>query len=122
MKALVVDDSAVMRKVVIGALARAGITEVEQAADGVAAVNAVAASDFQLILMDWNMPQMSGLDAVKKIRSLGGSMPIVMVTTEAEKSRIMEALKAGANNYILKPFEPHVFVGKIQKIIQEAVA
>jgi len=122
MKALVVDDSAVMRKVVIGALSRAGITEVAQAANGEEAVSALSAEDFQLVLMDWNMPQRSGLEAVKDIRGMGKKMPIVMVTTEAEKSRIIEALKAGANNYILKPFEPHVFVSKIQKIMTEMSA
>lgn len=120
MKALVVDDSAVMRKVLIGALSRANITEVDQAADGQEAVNAVNASDYGLILMDWNMPNMLGIDAVKAIRAAGKTMPVIMVTTEAEKSRVIEALKAGANNYIIKPFEPATIVNKIQEVLEKA--
>ena len=120
MKALVVDDSAVMRKVLIGALGRANINEVDQASDGKEAVDAVQATDYQLVLMDWNMPNMLGIDAVRAIRACGKTMPIIMVTTEAEKGRVLEALKAGANNYIIKPFEPTTIVSKIQEVLAMA--
>jgi len=120
MKALVVDDSAVMRKVLIGALSRANINDVDQAADGQEAVTAVQGNDYGLILMDWNMPNMLGIAAVKEIRAAGKTMPIIMVTTEAEKTRVIEALKAGANNYIIKPFEPATIVSKIQEVIDKA--
>ena len=122
MKALIVDDSAVMRKVLIGALGRAGITDVSQAGDGKEAVDAVQTEDFGLILMDWNMPNMLGIDAVKAIRALGKKVPIIMVTTEAEKTRVIDALKAGANNYIIKPFEPATIVTKIQDTLAKAQA
>ena len=117
MKALVVDDSAVMRKVLIGALSRANITDVDQAADGVEAVAAVRKTEYNLVLMDWNMPNMLGIDAVKEIRAGGSSVPIIMVTTEAERSRVIDALKAGANNYIIKPFEPTTIVAKIEEVL-----
>jgi two-component system chemotaxis response regulator CheY len=120
MKALVVDDSEVMRKVVIGALSRAGVTDVDQAADGKEAVEKSQGGDYGLILMDWYMPNMLGLDAVKEIRALGNEVPIIMVTTEAEKSRVVEALKAGANNYIIKPFEPAAIVQKIKDVLAES--
>ncbi len=120
MKALVVDDSAVMRKVVIGALSRANITDVDQAADGKEAVDAVGKAEYDLVLMDWNMPNMLGIDAVKGIRALGKTMPIIMVTTEAEKGRIVEALKAGATNYIIKPFEPATIIQKITEVLEKA--
>lgn len=120
MKALVVDDSAVMRKVLIGALGRAGITDVDQAADGQEAVAATDANDYNLVLMDWNMPNMLGIDAVRTIRSNGKTMPIIMVTTEAEKSRVIDALKAGAQNYVIKPFEPATIVSKIQEVLAKA--
>ncbi len=119
MRALVVDDSAVMRKVLIGALGRANITEVDQAGDGVEAVQAVQQNDYDIILMDWNMPNMLGIDALKQIRAMGKTMPIIMVTTEAEKSRVLEALKAGATNYVIKPFEPNTIVGKIQEVLNK---
>jgi len=120
MKALVVDDSAVMRKVLIGALSRANITDIDQAADGVEAVSAVEKTDYDLVLMDWNMPNMLGIDAVRGIRALGKKMPIIMVTTEAEKSRVIDALKAGASNYVIKPFEPPTIVSKIQEVLAKA--
>tara|TARA_R110001592_G_scaffold14602_3_gene65067 strand:+ start:110 stop:487 length:378 start_codon:yes stop_codon:yes gene_type:complete len=120
MKALVVDDSAVMRKVLIGALGRANITDVDQAADGQEAVTATEAQEYDLVLMDWNMPNMLGIDAVKNIRQNGKTMPIIMVTTEAEKSRVIDALKAGAQNYVIKPFEPATIVNKIQDVLAKA--
>ncbi|MCX8065352.1 MAG: response regulator [Candidatus Hydrogenedentes bacterium] len=120
MKALVVDDSAVMRKVLIGALSRVNITDVDQAGDGVEAVQKVQENDYDIILLDWNMPNMLGIDALKAIRSMGKNMPIIMVTTEAEKSRVLEALKAGATNYVIKPFEPNTIVNKIQEVLNKA--
>ena len=120
MKALVVDDSGVMRKVLIGALARAEVTDVDQAADGEECVEAVQNNEYDLILMDWNMPNMLGIDAVKAIRADGHKMPIIMVTTEAEKSRVVDAIKAGANNYINKPFQPATIVKKIRQVLEMA--
>jgi two-component system chemotaxis response regulator CheY len=117
MKALVVDDSTVMRKVLIGALARADIAEVDQACDGVEAVAAVQKTPYDLVLMDWNMPNMLGIDAVRRIRELGHAMPIIMVTTEAEKVRVVDAIKAGASNYVIKPFEPRTIVNKILNVL-----
>jgi two-component system chemotaxis response regulator CheY len=117
MKALVVDDSEVMRKVLTGALARADITDVDGAPDGKEAVAMAANNEYDVILMDWYMPNMLGIDAVRAIRGAGNKVPIIMVTTEAEKSRVIEALKAGANNYIIKPFEPAAIVAKIKEVL-----
>ena len=120
MKVLVVDDSAVMRKVLIGALGQAGIKDVAQAADGVEAVAAVGKDTFDMVLMDWNMPNMLGIDALKEIRGGGNKTPVIMVTTEAEKSRVIEALKAGANNYIIKPFQADTITAKIEETLAKA--
>ncbi len=120
MKALVVDDSAVMRKVLIGALLQAGITDVDQSADGKDAVAATQTEDYGLVLMDWNMPNMTGIEALREIRAGGKTMPIIMVTTEAEKARVIEALKAGANNYVIKPFQPQDIVAKIKDTLAKA--
>ncbi|NUQ00315.1 MAG: response regulator [Armatimonadetes bacterium] len=113
MRVLVVDDSTVMRRIVINALATGGITEVSQAADGEEALLRAVAEEPDLILMDWNMPIMRGIDAVRAIRDHGLTTPIIMVTTESEKSRVLEALKAGANNYVVKPFDPQTLLDKI---------
>ncbi|MFP4458838.1 MAG: response regulator [Candidatus Zixiibacteriota bacterium] len=119
MKVLVVDDSVVMRRIMINALSQASIDDVEQAADGAEGVNKVGDGAYDLVLMDWNMPNLLGIDAVKKIRENGHTVPIIMVTTEAEKSRVVEALKAGANNYIIKPFQPKVLISKIQDVMKK---
>ncbi|MFN8548144.1 MAG: response regulator [Candidatus Eisenbacteria bacterium] len=122
MKVLVVDDSSMMRKVMIGALGRFGTSDVTQAGDGDEAVAAVGKEAFDLVLMDWNMPNMTGIDALKAIRSGGHTMPIIMVTTEAEKSRVMEALKSGANSYVIKPFQPEMLVQRIQQVMEKKAA
>ena len=107
MKVLVVDDSMVMRKIILNALVDIGIGEdsIEQCGDGSQAIAAVAKGSFDLILMDWNMPSVPGIDAVKSIRSSGNKTPIIMVTTEGEKDRVITAIQAGANNYLVKPFD-----------------
>lgn len=122
MKALVVDDSAVMRKVLIKALNRVEITDVVQAKDGQEAVDACANDQFDLILMDWNMPFMLGIDALREIRAKGIATPVIMVTTEAEKARVVEALQAGANNYVIKPFQEDVMDEKIKSVLEKAKA
>lgn len=119
MRGLVVDDSSVMRKVLTGALSRVSIEEVDEASDGQEAVNLVAdGNEYDVILMDWNMPNMTGIEAVKAIRGSGDSTPIIMVTTEAEKERVIEAVKSGANSYIIKPFSPQGIVAKLQEVLE----
>lgn len=117
MKALVVDDSVTMRRILVNILKDVGIDEIEQAADGVEAVAAVQQHSPDLVLMDWNMPNMTGYEALQKIRASGATMPVVMVTTEAEKSRVLDALKAGANNYIIKPFKAEQVVEKLREML-----
>ncbi len=119
MRGLVVDDSSVMRKVLTGALSRVSIDEVDEATDGQEAVNLIAeGNDYDVILMDWNMPNMTGIEAVRAIRGSGDSTPIIMVTTEAEKERVIDAVKSGANSYIIKPFSPQGIVAKLQEVLQ----
>jgi two-component system chemotaxis response regulator CheY len=117
MKALVVDDSLVMRKILIDMLGKIGIVDVGEAADGEEAVEAGISGNYDLVLMDWNMPKMSGYEALVAIRASGKDIPIIMVTTEAEKVRVIEAIKAGANSYIIKPFKPEVAALKIQAVL-----
>lgn len=117
-RTLVADDSKVMRKMIVGILNGAGIEDVVEAGNGQEAVDTVTADGaIGLVLMDWNMPEKSGVDAVKEIRASGKTMPILMVTSEADRARVVTALKAGANNYIIKPFEPAALVEKIQKVL-----
>lgn len=117
MKALVVDDSGLMRRILLAALAKAEIDDVVQAADGTEAVAAVVEQDFDLVLMDWNLPNLKGIDAIREIRRMGCDMPIIMVTSEAEKVRVIEAIKAGADNYVVKPFDPGTLAARILEML-----
>lgn len=111
-----------IRRIVIKALAEIGISEAVEAGDGDDAVTAAKADTFNIVLMDWNMPKMSGLDAVKAIRAAGVKTPIIMVTTEAEKTRVIEAIKAGVNDYLIKPFTPQQLGDKVKSILGLATA
>ena len=105
MKALIVDDSRVSRRILIGMLQhKCGFREIVEASDGEEALDKVRDEDFDLILMDWNMPNMQGIDAVREIRVMGRETPIIMVTSERERTHIVEAVGAGAINYLVKPF------------------
>jgi two-component system, chemotaxis family, chemotaxis protein CheY len=105
MRVLLAEDSGVMRKIIKGLLEDVGILAVTEAADGAEAIASFNAGEFDLVLTDWNMPNKSGLDVVREIRATGSVVPIIMITTEAEKERIADAIHAGASNYLVKPFD-----------------
>ena len=120
MKVLVVDDSSTMRRIIVNTLARLGYKDVVQGADGVEAWEALQANpDIGVVITDWNMPNMNGLELVKKIRAEEkyADVPIIMVTTEGGKAEVITALKAGVNNYIVKPFTPQVLKEKLQAVL-----
>ena len=122
MKVLVVDDSSTMRRIIVNTLARLGYKDVVQAADGVEAWDAMQANpDIGVVITDWNMPNMNGLELVKKIRAEEKyvDIPIIMVTTEGGKAEVITALKAGVNNYIVKPFTPQVLKEKLGAVLGE---
>jgi two-component system, chemotaxis family, chemotaxis protein CheY len=117
MNALVVDDSLTIRRIVIKALGIVGITEATEAADGTEALAAMNQQEFSLVLLDWNMPKLSGIDTLRAIRQSGKKTPVIMVTTEAEKSRVIEAIKTGANDYLIKPFSPDQLAAKVKNML-----
>ncbi|MEO0716227.1 MAG: response regulator, partial [Planctomycetota bacterium] len=106
MRILLVDDSKTMRNIQKSVLSQLGYTDIEEACDGQDALSKVGAYAPELLLVDWNMPNMDGLTFVKTYRKTDKTTPIIMVTTEAEKARVIEAIKAGVNNYVVKPFTP----------------
>lgn len=119
MKILVVDDSAVMRKVIIRTLVKIGFSAdtITETADGLAGLEAATNASFDLILMDWNMPGMLGIDVVRNLRSAGVKTPIMMVTTEGEKTNVVTAIQAGANNYLVKPFTDDDLADKVKQML-----
>ena len=118
MKILLVDDSTTMRRIEKNTLEKLGHTDVTEAGDGAEALVKLAAGGFDLVLMDWNMPNMTGIEALKKIKADPAlkAVPVIMVTSESEKSRIMEAIQNGAANYVVKPFQPDTLAEKIASI------
>jgi two-component system chemotaxis response regulator CheY len=115
MQILLVDDSKTMRNIQKSVLTQLGFTDLVEAVDGVDALAKAKASKPGLMLVDWNMPNMDGLSFVKAWRQIDKATPIIMVTTEAEKSRVIEAIKAGVNNYVVKPFTPDLLSQRIQE-------
>lgn len=113
MKILVVDDSSTMRRIIVNTLNQIGMNDIVEATDGRDALGKVQGID--LILTDWNMPEMDGLTFVKNVRAKDKKLPIVMVTTEAAKEEIIEAIKNGVNDYVIKPFTPDIIKEKINK-------
>jgi two-component system chemotaxis response regulator CheY len=117
---LVVDDMMTMRKLVSKVCREIGFTDISEAADGAKAWEAIQAATppFGLVISDWNMPNVTGLDLLKKVRSDGrfSKIPFMMVTAEAETDQIVEAVKAGVNNYVVKPFTAETFTEKLETV------
>ncbi|MFN7374267.1 MAG: response regulator [bacterium] len=125
MKILLIDDSKTMRNIQKSVLAQLGYTAIEEACDGQDALSKVGAFQPDLILVDWNMPNMDGLAFVKAFRASNKTTPLIMVTTESEKSRVIEAIKAGVNNYVIKPFTPDLLsqrIGETMSKVNKAAA
>lgn len=120
MKLLVVDDSSTMRRIIKNTLARLGHKDVLEGADGVEGWSVIDSNpDVDMLITDWNMPEMNGLDLVIKVRADDRfkDLPIIMVTTEGGKAEVITALKAGVNNYIVKPFTPQVLKEKLGAVM-----
>lgn len=119
MKALIVDDSSTMRRIITKTLAGMDIEAVE-AGDGREALQCLKAGAVDFILLDWNMPNMDGFETLQAIKAneATASIPVLMVTTEAERSQVVKAIQAGAKQYVVKPFTPEVLVEKINKALQ----
>lgn len=118
-KVLVVDDSSTMRRIIRNTLSKVGFNNVVEAENGIDALSKMRENAIGLILTDWNMPEMDGLTFVKSVRGSDTfkNIPIIMVTTEAAKTEVVEALKQGVNDYIVKPFTPEALKEKVEKII-----
>ncbi|MDR1933736.1 MAG: response regulator [Spirochaetales bacterium] len=117
---LVVDDSRVMRNIVKNTFSYKNIPcEFLEAGNGRDALQILQTKKIHLILLDWNMPELSGLDFLKKVRTAEDykNLPIIMVTSEAAKYNVIEALKSGATDYIIKPVNEKIFKEKLAKII-----
>lgn len=121
MKILLVDDSRTMRNIQKKVLESLPGVEFFEAGDGLEALTVLASvhGGVNVVFVDWNMPNMDGLTLVRKIREKDKKTPLIMCTTEAEKPRIMDALKSGVNNYVIKPFTPDVLLEKLNTTLKK---
>ena len=115
LRVLVADDSSTMRKIIIRSLLAVGAPGTTEAADGNEAVALFKPGEFDLVLTDWNMPGKNGLEVVQAIRAQDAKVPIIMVTTEAEKDRVLQAIQAGVTDYLIKPFTAETLREKLSK-------
>lgn len=120
MRFLVVDDSPTMRRIVLNALRTFGHEDAVEAEDGQDGLAKLQSEEVDFVITDWNMPNMTGLELTKAIRSNDSMkhLPILMVTTRGLKADIIEALKAKVNNYVVKPFTPQVLKEKIEAVLK----
>jgi len=120
MKILVVDDFSTMRRIVKNILRQVGYVNLVEADDGATALDVLRREKIDFVISDWNMPQMSGLELLKHVRTSEEwkEMPFLMVTAEGQKEHVIEAVKHRVNNYIVKPFTPETLVEKINKIFE----
>ncbi len=121
MKILVVDDFSTMRRIVRNVLKQLGFENTVEAEDGSRALARLQEGGFGFIVADWNMPNMDGLELLKAVRQDPAlkSMPFLMVTAEAEKEKVVAAIQAGVNSYIVKPFTAEVFKEKMDRIFEK---
>jgi len=118
MRVLLVDDSKVMRQIQRRSLEGFGFTDILEAGDGVEGLEQMSADPKpDIVILDWNMPRLDGLSTLQKIRETDKKTIVIMCTTEAEKPRVVEAVKAGVTNYIVKPFTPSVLQEKLEETL-----
>jgi len=117
-KIMFVEDSPTMRRIIANSLSRIGVSEVVEAENGVDALGKMEGKDFDMIITDWNMPEMNGQELVENLREQDKykNTPIVMITTRGMQDDVMNAIKSGVNGYIVKPFTPEVLEKKMKEI------
>lgn len=121
MKVLVVDDFATMRRIVKNVLKQIGFTKIVEADDGSTALAVLKNDKVDLIISDWNMPKVTGLELLKAVRGDDSmkNIPFLMVTAEGQKDNIVQAVQAGVSNYVVKPFTPETIQEKIEQMFKK---
>ena len=118
MNILVIDDDPTCRAIVAMRLKGLGGIEVSEAEDGDKAWALLKRNHYDGAIVDWQMPGKSGLEIVRGIRKAGNAMPLLMVSAEAEKERVIEAIQAGITDYLIKPFDPQTLLAKLGKFVE----
>ena len=124
MPILVVDDFSTMRKILRTSLKQMGFNNITEAEDGQIALDKLQSGEFELVVSDWNMPNMMGIDLLRAVRADERlkDMPFLMVTAEGKKENVLEAAKAGVSNYIVKPFNVDSLSQKLEAVFKKHMA
>lgn len=119
MRVLIVDDSRTMRRIIINTLQKLGYKDCFEASNGREGIEQLAAQQVDIIITDWNMPEMSGVDFTRVVRANEQTkhVPVLMITANAAEDDIVEAMRAGVNNYVVKPFTPDTLKEKIDAVL-----
>ena len=117
MKILVVDDSPTMRRIIIGNLSRLGHTDVVEGENGRSGLAQLSQGGVGLIITDWEMPEMDGIEFAREVRSRDAAIPILMLTTHATTQDIVQAIEAGVSTCVMKPFTPEALQEKIDSLL-----
>jgi len=117
MNVLVVDDYQTMIRIIKNLLKQLGFNNIDEATDGTMALGKIAEKPYGLIISDWNMEPMTGLDLLKKVREAGNQVPFIMVTAESKTENVLAARQAGVNNYIVKPFNADTLKTKLASVL-----
>lgn len=119
MRILVIDDFQTMRRIIINLLRQLGFANVVEADDGTTGWERLEAEPIDLVISDWNMPQMTGLELLQKVRASEQhkTVPFIMVTAEGKRENVITAVQSGVNNYIVKPFNAATLKEKLVKVI-----
>ena len=117
-KVIFVEDSPTMRRIIMNSLNKIGINNVTEAENGVDALDKMGNADWDMVITDWNMPEMNGEELVRELRNSSNykKTPILMITTRGMQDDVMNAIKMGVNGYIVKPFTPDILKKKISEI------
>ncbi len=117
---LFVEDSPTMRRIIANSLRQVGFDEIIEAENGVDALEKLEGKEVDLVVTDWNMPEMNGAELVKTLREMPSyaEVPIIMITTRGMKDDVMTAMKLGVNGYIVKPFTPEILQEKLKSILR----
>lgn len=120
-KVLIVDDYNTMLRIIRNLLNQIGFKDIEEAADGEAALEKFKQAEFGLVISDWNMEPMSGYDFLKAVRagSHNKDVPFIMITAESKTENVIKAKQAGVSNYIVKPFNAETLKGKIESVLSK---
>ena len=120
MRILIADDSGTMRTIIRRSLEALGVMGAVEAADGIQALQMFQEGGFDLLITDWNMPGKTGIELARAVRALDKKVPILMITTEADKARVVDAIAAGVSDYLVKPFATELLRQKLERFAVSA--